>query len=153
MKLNELPPRQADRKQAKRVARGLGCGTGKTAGRGVKGQKARAGGYHKVGFEGGQMPLQRRLPKGGFKNPFRKEYVTVSVGDFEIFEANAEVRLEDLQAKGLVRKNLKSGVKLLADGELTKPLQIHVARASGSAVAKVEAVGGKVHTAEEKKDR
>ena len=145
MKLNELPPRQADRKQAKRVARGLGCGTGKTAGRGTKGQKARAGGYHKVGFEGGQMPLQRRLPKGGFKNPFRKEYVTVRVGDLEGFDANAEVRLEDLQKKGLIRKKMGNGVKLLADGELTKPLNIHVDKASKSAMAKVEAAGGTVH--------
>ncbi|MBF0139651.1 MAG: 50S ribosomal protein L15 [Magnetococcales bacterium] len=145
MKLNELPPRQADRKQAKRVARGIGCGTGKTAGRGVKGQKARAGGYHKVGFEGGQMPLQRRLPKAGFKNPFRKEYITVSVGDLEVFEANAEVRLEDMRKHGLIRKKMGDGLKLLADGELTKPLQIHVLKASKSAVAKVEAAGGKVH--------
>lgn len=148
MKLNELPPRQADRKQAKRVARGMGCGTGKTAGRGTKGQKARAGGYHKVGFEGGQMPLQRRLPKSGFKNPFRKEYTTVSVGDLEVFEANAEVRLEDMRQHGLIRKKIGDGLKLLADGELTKPLQVHVFKASKSAVAKVEAAGGKVHLAD-----
>ncbi|HIJ85773.1 MAG: LSU ribosomal protein L15P [Magnetococcales bacterium] len=147
MKLNELPPRQADRKQAKRVARGIGCGTGKTAGRGVKGQKARAGGYHKVGFEGGQMPLQRRLPKSGFKNPFRKVYVTVGVDDLEVFEAHAEVRLEQMQEKGLIRKKMRDGVKLLADGELTKPLQVYVDKASKSAVAKVEAAGGKVHLA------
>ncbi|MBF0108433.1 MAG: 50S ribosomal protein L15 [Magnetococcales bacterium] len=145
MKLNELPPRQADRKQAKRVARGLGCGTGKTAGRGVKGQKARSGGYHKIGFEGGQMPLQRRLPKGGFKNPFRKEYAIISIGDLEVFSANAEIRLADLQEKGLVRKKIGDGIKLLADGELTKPVQIFVHKASRSAIEKVEGIGGKVH--------
>lgn len=145
MKLNELPPRQADRKQAKRIARGIGCGTGKTAGKGTKGQKARAGGYHKVGFEGGQMPLQRRLPKRGFKNPFRKVYTVVSVGDLEAFDANAEVRLDDMRGKGLIRKKMGDGLKLLAGGDLTKPIQVYVDRASRSAVAKVEASGGKVH--------
>lgn len=145
MKLNELPPRQADRKHAKRVARGLGCGTGKTAGRGTKGQKARAGGYHKVGFEGGQMPLQRRLPKSGFKNPFRKEYSIVSVGALDEFEPNAEVRIEDLQQKGLVRKKIGDGLKLLADGDVTKPLNVYVDKASKSAIEKIEAAGGKVH--------
>ncbi len=121
----------------------MSSGLGKTSGRGQKGQKSRSGGYHMVGFEGGQMPLQRRLPKRGFKNPFKKTFALVNVKDLEVFEAGAEVDAEALRGKGLIGRN-GHGVKLLADGELTKALNIQVDRASKSARAKVEAAGGKV---------
>ncbi len=143
MKLNQLPSSPANRKGAKRRGRGMSSGLGKTSGRGQKGQKCRSGGYHIVGFEGGQMPLQRRLPKRGFKNPFKKVFALVNVGDLEIFDTGAEVDAEVLRGKGLVG-HLGDGVKLLADGELTKALIIQVDRISKAARAKVEAAGGQV---------
>ena len=144
MKLNELPACPENRKDPKRVGRGMATGNGKTAGRGQKGQKSRSGGFHKVGFEGGQMPLQRRLPKRGFTNIFRKVYALVNVEALEVFDADTEVNLELLQAKGLVRKDVKAGVKLLGNGELTKKLNIHVDKVSKSAQEKVEKAGGTV---------
>ncbi|WP_420905680.1 50S ribosomal protein L15 [Candidatus Magnetaquiglobus chichijimensis] len=143
MKLNELPKNPAGARGGKRVGRGIGSGHGKTSCRGQKGQKARSGGYHKVGFEGGQMPLQRRLPKRGFKNPFRKVYALVNLQDLDLFDAGVTVGIEDLKARGLVGRE-RDGVKLLAQGEITKPLFITVDRASASAVAKVRAAGGSV---------
>ncbi len=143
MKINELsPPKGAVRKR-KRVARGPGSGHGKTAGRGHKGQNSRSGRGTKAGFEGGQMPLQRRLPKRGFTNIFRKEYATVNVRDLVAFPENAQVDTEALKAAGLIRK-VKDGVKLLGDGALTLPLVVKVNRASTTARQKVEAAGGKV---------
>lgn len=145
MKLNELSPAPGSRKDSVRKGRGIGSGNGKTAGRGHKGQHARSGGFHKVGFEGGQMALQRRLPKAGFKNNLRKIYALVSVGDLEAkFSAGDEVRVENLVSQGLVRKSFGDGVKLLADGELTKSLNIFVDKASQSAIAKVQAAGGRI---------
>lgn len=144
MKLNELPEVPAGRQAPKRKGQGIGSGNGKTAGKGTKGQHARSGGFHKVGFEGGQMPLQMRLPKRGFKNRFKKEFALVSVGDLEkFFDAGVEVNLDALRAAGLVKK-VFDGVKLLADGDLTKALKISVDRASAAAVAKVEAAGGQI---------
>ncbi|MBF0424684.1 MAG: 50S ribosomal protein L15 [Magnetococcales bacterium] len=143
MKLNELPGIPGNDQKAKRRGRGPGSGLGKTGGRGVKGQKARSGGYHKVGFEGGQMPLQRRLPKRGFKNPFRKEYNVLNLDDLGIFAANTEVTALLLREKGLCKRAL-DGIKLLGDGTLEKPLKIHVDRASRTALEKVAAAGGEV---------
>ena len=143
MKLNELPASPAGRVDAKRKGQGIASGNGKTAGRGTKGQAARSGGYHKVGFEGGQMPLQRRLPKRGFRSPFKEFYALVQVEDLEIFPSGAEVQIEDLRAKGLVGR-LKDGVKVLGDGTLSKALVVHADKFSRSAQEKIEAVGGRV---------
>ncbi|MBF0213958.1 MAG: 50S ribosomal protein L15 [Magnetococcales bacterium] len=143
MKLNELPKNPAGARDGKRVGRGIGSGHGKTSCRGQKGQKARSGGYHKVGFEGGQMPLQRRLPKRGFKNPFRKVYTLVNVQDLEIFDAGSRIGIEELKATGLVGRE-RDGVKLLAQGEITRAVTIEVDRASASAIEKVRAAGGEV---------
>ncbi|MBF0189884.1 MAG: 50S ribosomal protein L15 [Magnetococcales bacterium] len=143
MKLNELPKNPAGARGGKRVGRGIGSGHGKTSCRGQKGQSARSGGYHKVGFEGGQMPLQRRLPKRGFKNPFRKEYSLVNVQDLEIFEAGSQIGLAELKATGLIGRE-RDGIKLLAQGEVTRAITIHVDRASAAAIEKVRAAGGEV---------
>lgn len=144
MKLNELPSPNANNQEPKRVGRGIGSGHGKTSCRGMKGQKARSGGYHKLGFEGGQQPLQRRLPKRGFTSPFKKHYALVKIGDLDRFEANSEIRVDQLKEAGVVGRRIGDGVKLLADGELNKPLTLHVDKASQAAIAKVEAAGGKV---------
>ncbi|MBF0310318.1 MAG: 50S ribosomal protein L15 [Magnetococcales bacterium] len=146
MRLNQLQPVPGSRQDPKRKGRGTGSGNGKTAGRGTKGQRARSGGFHKIGFEGGQMPMQRRLPKGGFKNHFRKEFSVLSLQDLEASDiaAGTEVTLELLKQKGLLRKGQFDGVKLLANGELTRAMVIHVDRCSVSAQAKVEAAGGRV---------
>jgi len=143
MKLNELPKNPAGARGGKRVGRGIGSGHGKTSCRGQKGQKARSGGYHKVGFEGGQMPLQRRLPKRGFKNPFRKVYTLVNVQDLELFEAGSRIGTSELKAFGLVGRE-RDGIKLLAQGEVTKAVTIQVDKASAAAIAKVRAAGGEV---------
>ncbi len=144
MRLNQLSPHPGARKNRRRVGRGPGSGQGKTAGRGTKGQKSRAGVSIPPWFEGGQMPLQRRLPKRGFTNPFKKEYAIVNVGQLEArFESGQTVDAAALIQAGLVNK-LLDGVKLLADGELTKKLTVKVTKASKSAVAKVEAAGGTI---------
>ncbi|MBW1680575.1 MAG: 50S ribosomal protein L15 [Deltaproteobacteria bacterium] len=143
MKLHELSPPEGSRKKRKRVGRGPGSGHGKTSCRGHKGQKARSGGGPARGFEGGQMPLQRRLPKRGFTNIFRKEYAIVHVGDLSRFEPNSTVDPERLREAGLVRK-MKSGVKLLGDGDVTIPVEVRVHRASRTAREKIEAAGGRV---------
>lgn len=143
MKLNELPKNPAGARGGKRVGRGIGSGHGKTSCRGQKGQKARSGGFHKVGFEGGQMPLQRRLPKRGFKNPFRKVYALVNVQDLEIFEPGSQIGFDELKASGLVGRE-RDGIKLLAQGEVTRAITIHVDRASAAAIEKVRAAGGQV---------
>ncbi|RJP83496.1 MAG: 50S ribosomal protein L15 [Desulfobacteraceae bacterium] len=143
MKLNELSPSIGSSKSRKRVGRGVASGSGKTAGRGNKGHKARSGGGVKPGFEGGQMPIHRRLPKRGFNNIFRKEYAIVNLRDLSQFETGSIVDQTVLSQAGLV-KGRYFGVKLLALGEIKQPLTIKVNKASNSAIQKVEAVGGKV---------
>ena len=143
MKLHELSPAAGSTKERKRIGRGPASGQGKTAGKGHKGQLARAGRGMRAGFEGGQMPLQRRLPKRGFNNIFRKEVVSVNVSDLEAkFEAGAVVDTEALKAAGLV-KNYFDAVKVLGNGTLTKALEVKVNAYSESAKQKIEAAGGK----------
>lgn len=143
MRLNELKSPEGSVKQRKRVGRGIGSGTGKTSGRGHKGQKARSGASTRRGFEGGQMPLQRRLPKRGFTNIFKKQYALVNVGDLNIFADGSNIDIDDLQAAGLI-KSVKDGVKLLGDGELEKQISITVHCHSRQAEEKVVAKGGKI---------
>lgn len=143
MKLNELSPPKGARKAVKRTGRGPGSGHGKTAGRGTKGQKSRSGGNIRPGYEGGQMPLQRRLPKRGFTNIFRKEFSIVNIRDLGRFEKGSVVDKAALIDKGLIRRNL-DGVKLLGQGTIDYPLVLKVDRCSSSARAKLEAVGGRV---------
>ncbi|HEY8529632.1 MAG TPA: 50S ribosomal protein L15 [Paenibacillaceae bacterium] len=143
MKLHELKPAPGSKFARKRVGRGIGSGLGKTSGRGQKGQKARSGGGVRIGFEGGQNPLYRRLPKRGFNNErFRTEYAIVNVERLNEFEAGTEVTPELLVERGIV-KNLKDGLKILGDGELTVPLTVKAHKFSQSALAKIEAAGGK----------
>jgi large subunit ribosomal protein L15 len=140
MKLNELKPNPGATRNKKRVGRGPASGNGKTAGRGHKGQKSRSGYSRKRGFEGGQMPLQRRVPKRGFKNPFRKEYVVFNVSTFEERDVQ-EVKLEDYRKLGLA-KNLHDGVKILGDGDITKAVTVHAHKFSQTAREKIEKAGG-----------
>ena len=147
MELNNIKPADGAKHAKRRVGRGIGSGLGKTAGRGHKGQKSRAGGYHKVGFEGGQMPLQRRLPKRGFRPLVRTRYALVKVGQLERFESGAVVGAAELAAAGLVRAGRP--VKLLADGMLSKKLTVKVDKASAAARAAITAAGGVVETAAE----
>ena len=142
MKLHELKPAEGSVKAPLRKGRGPGSGLGKTAGRGHKGQKARSGGGVRPGFEGGQMPLVRRLPKRGFTNIFAKEYALVNLKDLEIFEEGTVVTPDLLKEAGLVKK-LYDGVKVLGDGELTKKLNVQAHKFSKSAKEKIEALGGK----------
>ncbi|HEY3490653.1 MAG TPA: 50S ribosomal protein L15 [Candidatus Deferrimicrobiaceae bacterium] len=141
MKLSDLRPADGAKTAKKRVGRGKGSGLGKTAGKGHKGLKARSGGGVKPGYEGGQMPMQRRLPKRGFTNIFRKEYAIIQVKDLNVFEAGTVVDAELICACGLV-KDFKNGIKLLANGELTRPLTVKVDKASKAASDKVTAAGG-----------
>ena len=143
MRIHDLSPAEGSRKKKKRIGRGPGSGHGKTACRGHKGQKARSGGGVSPGFEGGQMPLQRRLPKRGFTNIFRKEYSLINLRDLKGFEPNTTLDAEVLRKAGLI-KGAKDGVKLLGYGEINIPLVIRVNRSSKSAREKVEAAGGKV---------
>lgn len=142
MKLHELAPAPGSRHVKKRVGRGIGSGTGKTAGSGHKGQKARSGGGVRPGFEGGQNPLFRRLPKRGFKNLNRKEYAVVNLDVLNNFTAGTEVTPEVLMEYGIV-KNSKSGIKILGNGELTVQLTVKANKFSQSAVDKIQAAGGK----------
>ncbi len=142
MKLYELSPAEGSKKEARRIGRGHGSGWGKTSGKGHKGQKARAGRGMRVGFEGGQMPLQRRLPKRGFNNIFAKNIVSVNVGTLEKFENGAVVNVASLVEAGII-KNSFDGVKVLGNGNLTKKLTVQVSAFSESAKAKIEAAGGK----------
>lgn len=143
MKLHELSPAAGSTTVGKRKGRGVGTGNGKTAGRGHKGQWARSGGGVRPGFEGGQMPLTRRLPKRGFTNIFAKEYAIVNVSALNVFEDGAVVTNEALLEKGLIKKVL-DGVKVLGGGELTKKLTVSVDKVTESAKEKIEAIGGKV---------
>ncbi len=142
MKLHELSPVEGSTKVSKRIGRGHGSGQGKTAGKGHKGQKARSGGSIRPGFEGGQMPLQRRIPKRGFNNIFAKKIATVNVSALEIFDNDTEVTAQTLIDAGLVKKEL-DGIKILGNGELTKKLTVKVAAFSEAAKQKIEAAGGK----------
>jgi large subunit ribosomal protein L15 len=140
MELNTIKPADGSKKPRRRVGRGIGSGLGKTAGRGHKGQKSRAGGYHKVGFEGGQMPLQRRLPKRGFKSQNLKFNDEVTLGDLEKLGA-AEVDLLTLKTAKLVGQNVKN-VKVIKSGELTKKVKLTGIGATAGAKAAIEAAGG-----------
>jgi len=141
--LDRLKPEKGARKRPKRVGRGPGSGWGKTAGRGHKGQRARSGGGVRPGFEGGQMPLTRRVPKGGFTNIFKKKYNIVNIRDLERFDSGAEIDPSVLMAAGLVKKP-KWKIKLLGQGELSKSLTIRVHTASRGAVERIQSAGGKV---------
>ncbi|MGF7058308.1 50S ribosomal protein L15 [Brassicibacter mesophilus] len=144
MKLNEIRPNQGGgSKDTKRLGRGTATGQGKTGGRGQKGQNSRSGGGVRPGFEGGQMPLYRRLPKRGFKNIFAKTFAIVNLEDLNRFEDNTEVTPALLLEAGIIRK-LHDGVKVLGEGELNKKLTVKATKFSKSAAEKIEAVGGKV---------
>ena len=143
MKLHELSPAAGSTKERKRIGRGPASGQGKTAGKGHKGQKARAGRGMRIGFEGGQMPLQRRIPKRGFNNIFATEMAIVNISALDkAYEAGATVTVDSLIEKGLVKKAL-DGVKVLGHGELTKALTVQANAFSESAKQKIEAAGGK----------
>ena len=141
MKLHELSPAEGSAKSAWRKGRGPGSGNGKTAGKGHKGQNARSGGGVRTGFEGGQFPIYRQLPKRGFKNYFAKNYAIVNVDALNVFEDGAVIDMEALLAKKIIRKPL-DGLKVLGNGELTKKVTVKAAIFSATAKAKIEAVGG-----------
>ena len=149
MRLNSLKPARGSKKTGKRLGRGHSAGQGKTGGRGMKGQRSRSGGYHKVGFEGGQMPFYRRMPKRGFTNIFRKKYEILNIGQLQkavddgALDAKNTIDEGALKASRLVRGR-SDGVRILAKGELTVALQIDVAGASKAAIAAIENAGGKI---------
>ena len=143
MKLSDLKPIPGSKKSPKRVGRGTGSGLGTTAGYGNKGQRSTSGGTKGKSFEGGQLPLTRRIPKRGFKNPFRKEYAIINIADLEVFKGMEKVGIEDILKAGLFKK-LKDGVKLLAVGDIDFPIKISVHKASQKAIEKIEAKGGNV---------
>ena len=142
MEIHNLGP-AVEKKSRNRVGRGIGSGNGKTAGKGHKGQKARTGGKIRRGFEGGQTPLYRRIPKRGFNNIFSTEYATVNVSDLERFENGTVVNMELLVKEGLVRREL-SGLKVLGNGTLTKKITVEAKKFTNAAKEKIEAVGGKI---------
>lgn len=142
MKLNEFTAVPGSTKDRKRLGRGIGSGTGKTAGRGHKGAGQRSGGNIRPGFEGGQMPLSRRIPKRGFTNHFAIRFVPVNVSDLDQFEAGSVVTVEELKKAGLVNKTF-DGVKILGNGNITKALTVKAVAFSASAKEKIEAAGGK----------
>lgn len=144
MKLHELKPNEGSVQTRKRVGRGPGSGLGKTSGKGQKGQNARSGGGVRPGFEGGQLPLFRRLPKRGFNNyEFRTEYAIVNVGDLNDFKDGSVIELSNLKESGLVKKE-KDGIKILGNGELTKKLTVKANKFSSTARVKIENAGGKI---------
>ncbi|KPU42614.1 50S ribosomal protein L15 [Oxobacter pfennigii] len=143
MKLHELKPTAGATKTPKRKGRGTGSGQGKTGGRGQTGQKSRSGGGVRPGFEGGQMPLHRRLPKRGFTNIFAKEYAEVKISDLDVFEAGATVTPETLLENNIIKKTL-DGIKILGNGEISKSLTVKAHKFTSSAAQKIEAAGGKV---------
>ena len=142
MKLNELRATPGAMQEPKRIGRGHGSGNGKTAGKGHKGQKARSGGGVRPGFEGGQMPLQRRIPKRGFNNIFAKEIVAINLSSLNSFEDGAVVDTQALLDAGIVKNNF-DGIKILGNGNITKKLEVKAAAFSASAKEKIEAAGGK----------
>jgi len=143
MKLNELSPAPGARKARKRLGRGVGAGTGKTAGRGTKGQNSRSGGGARPGYEGGQMPIHRRLPKRGFANIFKKEFAVVNIRDLDRFEDGSIVDEAAFIQAGLV-KGRRDGIKLLANGSIDRPITVKVNRISKAAKEKIESAGGTV---------
>ena len=143
MKLSDLKPIPGSRKSRKRVGRGTGSGLGTTAGYGNKGQRATSGGTKGKSFEGGQLPLTRRIPKRGFKNPFRKEYAIINIADLVLFKGMEKVGIEDILKTGLFKK-LRDGVKLLSMGDIDFPIKISVHKASQKAIDKIKAKGGDV---------
>ena len=142
-RLNDLQPAYGSAKERRRVGRGTGSGMGKTSTRGHKGQKARSGGGVRPGFEGGQMPLARRLPKRGFNNIFAKTYSTINVSDLEVFDNDTEITAELLREKRIIRK-MNDGLKVLGNGELTKKLTVKAVKFTKTAQQKIEAAGGSV---------
>lgn len=148
MQLNELKPAPGSRHKRKRLGRGVGSGHGKTAGRGSKGNKSRSGGGVRPGYEGGQMPIHRRLPKRGFRNIFKKDIVVVNVGDLSRFEGGGVVDEAALRQAGLV-KGRCDGIKLLAKGDLDRALTVRLTLASSAAKQKIEAAGGKIEASTE----
>ena len=146
MKLNELSPPKGSRKASKRLGRGVGSGTGKTAGRGTKGYNSRSGGGVRPGYEGGQMPIHRRLPKRGFTNIFKKDIVVINIRDLARFQSGSVVDEDALAQAGLI-KSSKDGVKLLGQGEIAYPLNVKISYVSKSAKAKIEAAGGSIEVA------
>jgi len=143
MKLNELQPAPGSKQTGRRLGRGIGSGLGKTSGKGHKGQNARSGGGVRPGFEGGQTPLFRRLPKRGFKNRNKKVYTEVTLSMLDKVEAGTEVTAESLRELGIIKK-LNNGISILGNGELSKKLNIKASRVTKNAQAKIEAAGGKV---------
>jgi large subunit ribosomal protein L15 len=143
MKLNDLSPIKGSKKGKKRVGRGEGSGHGKTSCRGHKGQRSRSGASIRPGFEGGQMPLQRRLPKRGFTNIFKKEYELLNIRDLSRFDNNTSLDIDLLKSSGLI-KDSRSRIKLLGNGEISHSLTIKVHKVSRSAKEKIEAAGGKI---------
>ena len=144
MKLHELKPAEGARTGERRLGRGIGSGLGKTSGKGHKGQWARSGGGVRIGFEGGQMPLARRLPKRGFDNNWKKMYTVINLGDLEQLEEGTVVTLEYLLSEGLVSKAQPCGLKVLGDGNLTKKLTVKANKFTKSAEAKIKELGGEV---------
>jgi len=145
--LHNLKPAKGSTQSRKRVGRGPGSGLGKTSGRGEKGQKSRSGFSHKVGFEGGQMPLHRRVPKRGFTNKFRKEFAEVNLEKLEAFDSGTIVTPEVLLNRGVIKK-LQDGVKILAKGKLTKPLTVRAHKFSAKAQEQIASLGGKAEVLE-----
>lgn len=143
MKLNDLAPEQGEKKARKRLGRGVASGTGKTAGRGSKGHNARSGGGVRPGYEGGQMPIHRRLPKRGFKNHFKKIFAIVNVEDLNRFEADAVVDEAALVRQGLIKGD-RDGIKILGNGDVQVPLTLRINKISENAKQKIEAAGGKI---------
>jgi len=143
MKLNELAPEKGHRKARKRIGRGVASGWGKTAGRGNKGQNCRSGGGVRPGYEGGQMPIHRRLPKRGFKNPFKKTFAIVNVQELNRFDAESVVDEIALIQMGIVKGD-RDGIKILGEGDIQTPLTVRANKVSESARQKIEAAGGKI---------
>jgi len=150
LSINKLKPARGANRKNKRVGRGMGSGTGKTAARGYNGQLSRSGTSIRAGFEGGQMPLHRRLPKRGFNNIFHKEYATVNLEKLAVFEAGAQVNPEVLKSRGIV-KNLRDGLKILGVGELKNALRVQAHKFSKSAAEKIKKAGGTVELIVQKK--
>jgi len=149
LSINTLKPAHGANRKNKRVGRGIGSGHGKTAARGYKGQLSRAGASVRPGFEGGQMPLHRRLPKRGFNNIFRKEFAAINLEKLAVFESGAQVDPEAVKSRGIV-KNLRDGLKILGAGELPHPLHVRAHKFSKSAAEKIQKVGGTIEVIAQK---
>ena len=144
MRINELKPAEGSVSKSKRLGRGIGSGLGKTSGKGHKGQNARSGGGVRPGFEGGQMPLIRQLPKIGFTNNFRKVYTTINVGELEVFDNGTTITVDLLKSKNIISKIEPYGLKVLGNGNLTKKLNVQAAKFTDGAAKKITAAGGTI---------